>query len=342
MVFGKSPALTPEEARKEARRLLASVALGGDPVGQRSHQRSIPTFSEISGAYLDEAAETARSRPLEARLRPRTIGNYRSLLKQHIAPHIGRLRLDEITKAEVLRLHSSVGRSKPATANRCLEFIGSIFRHASNLGVVEDGVNPTRGIRAYKEARRERFLSTEELARLGDAIRTSENGESGQSISALAAAALRVLVFTGARLREVLHAQWDQIDFERAVLIVAGKTGRRVIMLPPAALAVLHQLPRMGPFVFPGGGRENSERKPLSDLNRPWRLVRKIAQLEGVRLHDLRHSYASVAASSGSSLPMIGKLLGHSQPATTLRYSHLADDPLRHVANRTRLSSPQP
>jgi hypothetical protein len=146
MVFGKSPTLTPEEARKEARRLLASVALGGDPVGQRSHQRSIPTFSEISDAYLDEAAETSRSRPLEARLRPRTIGNYRSLLKQHIAPHIGRLRLDMIMKADVMRLHSSMGKSKPATANRCLEFIGSIFRHASRLGIVEEGANPARGM----------------------------------------------------------------------------------------------------------------------------------------------------------------------------------------------------
>jgi integrase len=153
-------------------------------------------------------------------------------------------------------------------------------------------------------------------------------------IDPFAAAALRLLLFSGARLREVLHAKWADIELERALLTVFSKTGRRHIFLPPAAVAILTALPRRGEFVIQG----KVEGRPRADLNRPWRMVARRAALMGVRLHDLRHSFASVALSNGATLPIIGRLLGHTQPQTTMRYAHLADDPVREVANRTAQS----
>jgi integrase len=153
-------------------------------------------------------------------------------------------------------------------------------------------------------------------------------------IDPFAAAALRLLLFSGARLREILHARWADIDLERALLNVYSKTGRRHIFLPPTAIAILTALPRRGDYVIAG----QIDGKPRADLNRPWRMVARRAKLEGVRLHDLRHSFASVAVSNGATLPILGRLLGHSQAQTTMRYAHLADDPVREVVKRTALS----
>lgn len=150
-------------------------------------------------------------------------------------------------------------------------------------------------------------------------------------IDPFAAAALRLLLFTGARLREILHARWADIDAERALLTVFSKTGKRHVFLPPLAIAILTALPRRGEYVLPG----QVDGKPRADLNRPWRMAARRAKLEGVRLHDLRHSFASVAVSNGATLPIIGRLLGHTQCQTTMRYAHLTDDPVRDVATRT-------
>jgi integrase len=153
-------------------------------------------------------------------------------------------------------------------------------------------------------------------------------------IDPFAAAALRLLLFSGARLREILHARWTDVDLERGLLTVFSKTGRRHVFLPPPAIAILTALPRHGEYVILG----QVEGKPRADLNRPWRMVARRARLVGVRLHDLRHSFASVAASNGATLPVIGRLLGHTQSQTTMRYAHLSDDPLREVATRTAQS----
>jgi integrase len=147
-----------------------------------------------------------------------------------------------------------------------------------------------------------------------------------------AIAAIRLLIFTGGRLREILHARWENVDFERGILhLDDSKTGRRPIYLSAAALSVLSDLPRIdgNPYLIPGG----KDSAPRSDLKRPWAAVARAAKLEGVRIHDLRHSFASIGAGASMGLPIIGRLLGHSQPQTTAKYSHLQADPLRRAAD---------
>jgi integrase len=239
----------------------------------------------------------------------------------------------------------------PMTANRAIELVGTIYRAASKVGHVDKGTNPAGDIEAYRENRRERFLSSEEYDRLGEAILLAETtgipysppeprfGKKSKHvpkemppyvIDKPTAGALRLLIFTGARLREILHAKWTDFDAERATLTVFGKTGRRPIYLPAPALEVIAGLPKNGPYLISA----TDPKKPKADLARPWKAISKLAGLQGVRLHDLRHSYASSLVSGGASLPMIGKLLGHTQPQTTARYAHLADDPVRAAAER--------
>lgn len=211
-----------------------------------------------------------------------------------------------------------------------------------------EGTNPTRSIDKFKESRRERFLMGEELERLGSAIREGETtgipwtvDESKPKakhvpkatrctkIDPFAAVALRLLLFTGCRLREILHLRWEYVDLERGCLFLPdSKSGRKTVVLNAPAPAVLSGVQRVGPYVVPG---ENPER-PRHDLKRPWDAVTKRAGLTGVRLHDLRHTYTSFGAGGGLGLPIIGRLLGHTQVATTARYAHLDNDPLRRAS----------
>jgi integrase len=143
-----------------------------------------------------------------------------------------------------------------------------------------------------------------------------------------AAAAIRLLILTGARLREILHLRWEQIDLERGLLLLPdSKTGKKAIVLNAPAIAVLAGLPRVGAYVIAGQNAGTDHEKPRADLNKPWRSVRMRAELDGVRLHDLRHTHASIGAGAGLGLPIIGKLLGHTKASTTQRYAHLDTDP---------------
>jgi integrase len=354
LVIGRYGALTLDEARAEARKLLARVRLGGDPAAERKSKRELPTFREYAGKVLDDAEEIAKERPEEAKLRPRTIGSYRSLLDVHVGPAIGGMKVDAIRMADVERMHNRVGKTNPAVANRCVAFVSAMFaRAAKEYSALAAAPNPAKGVKHFKETARERFLSVAEVVALGEAIREAETvgiewavdktkpaskhmpkKNRRTVIDRYAAAALRLLIFTGARVGEVLKARWDGVDLERGIMFVHGKTGRRAVILPPPAIEILAKLPRLNSFVFPGDLSDPDTDAPRYDLNRPWRAVQRRAGLEGVRIHDLRHSFASFAAAGGAALPVIGKLLGHTQPQTTLRYSHLADDPLRAVSNR--------
>lgn len=210
-------------------------------------------------------------------------------------------------------------------------------------------------VEKYRGRGRERFLSTEELSRLGDAIREAETSGLPYAVDETkpntkhapkqenrltvigphAAAAMRLLLFTGARLREILHLKWSDIDWQFGMLNLGdSKTGKKAIVVNAPAMEVLSNLPRLGSYVIAGNSAGAEDEKPRADLKRPWRAVAKRAGLEGVRIHDLRHSYASVGAGAGLGLPIIGKLLGHTQAATTQRYAHLADDPVRRASNQ--------
>jgi integrase len=224
-----------------------------------------------------------------------------------------------------------------------------MYSFASRSGIVAEGMNPCRRIEQFKEHRRERFLTGEELVRLGAAIREAETqgipwdvneakpkakhlpkaNNRFTTIRPSTAAAIRLLLFTGCRLREILHLKWEQVDLERGLLFLAdSKTGRKTVILNAPALAVLVGLERLGSYAVPG----NDPERPRADLKRPWEAVAKRAGLSGVRLHDLRHTYASFGAGGGLGLPIIGKLLGHTQVSTTQRYAHLDADPLRRAS----------
>lgn len=339
--IGTAQELTPEEARGRASEVLATVRLGGDPAAERKKERAVPSFKEFAATFLKDEAD---------RLKPATMRNYTSYIGKHLTPAFGTMQLDKITSADVARLHRKVGKTRPTTANRLLETIGSIFRHAAIAGHVQKGTNPASGIVAFREEGRERYLSPDELARLGETLALAETTGLPYEIDETkpkakhapklenrvtiidrhACAAIRLLILTGLRMREVLHMKWSDIDFERgAALLPDSKTGRRWTVLNAPTLALLKDLERLGDYVIAGAERN----KPRADLNRPWRAIRAHAGLDDVRIHDLRHSFASVAAGSGVPLQMIGKLLGHAQAATTQRYAHLADDPLKAASD---------
>jgi integrase len=344
--FG-SREFTPEQARQTGKELLAAVALGSDPMRERLRERQSLTFSEFAERYLAEEAD--------AKLKPGTIANYQIAIRKHANPDLGRIKLDKISNADLARLHTKIGKTSTVNANRTMECISSIFRYAATCNIVPVGHNPTKGIRAFRENRRERFLSSEELARLGEAIREAETvgtpyelDETKPSakhapkpesrrikIDAYTAAAFRLLILTGARLREILNLRWDFVDFQRGLLLLPdSKTGRKAIVLNAPALAVLQKLEHAGLYVIATGNPE----RPKADLNRPWRTISKRSGLVGVRIHDLRHTHASVGAAAGLSLPIIGKLLGHTQASTTQRYAHLASDPLKEASDKIGLS----
>ena len=342
MYFGGRE-FTPEEARQAAKETLASVALGKDPAAVRREERESETFREFAERYLREEAE--------AKLKSGTVVNYKICVRKHAVPYIGAIKLNRISTADIARIHTKVGETRPMTANRIVECISSIFRYAATCNLVPVGHNPTKGIRAFRESRRERFLNSDELARLGGAIReaetvgipydvdetkpTSKHAPKPENryikIDAYTAAAFRLLILTGARLREILHLKWEYVDFQRGLLLLPdSKTGRKAIVLNAPALAVLRSLESKGEYVI----FSEEEDRPRADLNRPWRTISARAKLSGVRIHDLRHTHASVGAGAGLGLPIIGKLLGHTQASTTMRYAHLDADPLKVASEK--------
>ena len=230
-----------------------------------------------------------------------------------------------------------------------LRVLSSLFTFAGKSHVVPVTFKPCRGIEHFPEEGRERYLTTLELAQIGEALREAETVSLPYTVDATkpkakhapkeanrrtvigphAAAALRLLIFTGARLREILRLRWEHVDFERGLLLLpTSKTGKKTIVLNAPAIAILNAFPRSGEYVIAG----TSVDSPRSDLKKPWKAVAVRAGLTGVRIHDLRHTHASVGAGAGLGLAIIGKLLGHTQTATTQRYAHLDNDPLKKAS----------
>ena len=303
---------TPEAARAEARRLLGLVAAGADPAAERSARKEAPTVAELAELFLAEHVETKR--------KPRTAREYRRLIGNVILPALGRNRVADVTRADVARFHHA-RRATPTEANRALALLSTMFNFSERVGERPDGSNPCRHVERFPQRRRERFLSEDELARLGDAL-------AAYTGSPYHVATIKLLIFTGARLGEVLGLRWEWVDFDRGdARLPDSKTGAKTIQLPAPALEVLAALPRIEsePHVL---GRHRG----TTFIEAPWRRIRTAAGLGDVRLHDLRHAFASVAASAGLALPIIGKMLGHTQAQTTQRYAHLASDPVKAAA----------
>lgn len=328
--------LTADDARKAANRILAVVALGNDPQGALAAKRQELTVAGLCDLYLAEGVETKKAS---------TLATDRGRIGRHIKPLLGARLISEVTSADVARFMRDVANGKTAadvktkprgraiveggkgTAARTVGLLGGIFTFAVKQRYLE--ANPVRGVERYKDRKGERFLSAKELAALGDTLRAFEAKGANRSAIAI----IRLLTFTGARKSEIAALRWSEVDIERACLRLAdSKTGAKVIMLGPPALAILSALEPVegSPFVFPaeaGGG-------VFQGTEKVWPKLRKAAKLDDVRLHDLRHSFASAAVAAGDSLPLIGKLLGHADVKTTARYAHLADDPVKAAANR--------
>lgn len=332
---GQPRTWTAEVARLEARRVLGLVAAGLDPAEERAAGRGAITLRELAVRYLEEwagprkkAASLRSDRGLLGLLptKKRKDGEPRKATRKArtILGAMGHLRVDRLTTADVARLHAS-WRDTPTRANRALALLSHLLAVAERWRL-RSGPNPCRHVERYREAKRKRYLSPAELARLGTAIAASEENPH-------ALAAIRLLILTGAREGEILSARWDHVDLDAGLLVLDdSKTGAKVVHLPSAAVRLLRDLDHVkgNPHVIPGRVRG----RPFggSSLGHVWERVRKEAGLKDVRLHDLRHTFASVVAGGGGSLPIIGALLGHTQPATTARYAHLAASPLREAA----------
>lgn len=351
LVIGKYGTMTCEQARNVARQQLAKIQLGADPSLKKSATRKMLSFEETGKEYLEKAAPN--------RLKQSTITNYEINLRRHANPHLGKFKIADIARSDLTQMHNTIGTKSPVTANRVLETVSAVFRYAQDIGAVAEGHNPTQGIRSFKESRRERYLSEYEFVRLGQALELAENegipwanldkqvqpknavgAENQRTVfSSSAIDAIRMLIFTGCRLREILHLKWVEVDLERGLLFLAdSKTGARAVVLNHLAQDILNRQTRRSSFVFPSEFMTSDENgnpkdRPLADLNKPWRAVRRYAGIEDVRLHDLRHSFASVGASAGMGLPIVGALLGHKQAATTERYAHLDASPLRQASD---------
>ncbi|MBS0297428.1 MAG: site-specific integrase [Proteobacteria bacterium] len=336
-----------DAARDAATRILARVRLGEDPAAARAERRAAAHVRDLVEAYLDEQIRPKR--------KPGTVRLFEGYLANHIEPAIGGKSALELTRAEVSKLHRQIGARRPTTANRVVSMLRAAYGFGIATGSIpESHRSPTRNIEPFRENVRERFLSVDEFGRLGDALRLAEtaglpwdprperklkHAPSAENrrvrIDPFAIAAVRLLLLTGARLREILGLRWEHVDLARGLLLLPdSKTGKKTIVLGSAAIAVLRDLPQIGPYVIASLNREGQPRqRQRSDLNRPWARITKHAKLEGVRIHDLRHSFASVGAGSGLGLPIIGQLLGHSSATTTTRYAHLDADPLRRASN---------
>jgi len=345
LTLGQTRKLTPHEARRLAKLTLGSVAHGLDPAAQKAADRRAASLRELAELFLTDHVEAKR--------KPATGSHYRDILERIVLPELGTRQGEKVTTADLARLHVRM-KKRPYQANRMLAVVGSLYTFASRRRLVSSGFNPARGIDRYPEKGRERFLTADELGRLGDAIREAETvglpwtvdekkptakhvpkeAKRRTIIDPFAAAAIRLLILTGARLREILKLKWQHVDLERGLFLLPdSKTGAQSIILNAPALAVLSELKRVGAHVIASQSAGTEREKPRADLNRPWRSIAKRAGLVGLRLHDLRHSFASVGAGAGLGLPIIGKLLGHARASTTQRYAHLDTDPLRRASD---------
>jgi integrase len=322
VMIGQFGIVTAELARREATIKLGSVRGGeGDPAAARDAERQSTTMKDLGRRFLDQHASV--------RCKPSTQAEYRRCVELFIQPFFAKQHARSVTTAEVSDLHWSLSHI-PYQANRTLGVLSKMMNLAETWGIRDKHSNPCEDIQRYPEHKRERFLSPTELHRLGQALTAAELNETETKY---AIAALRILLLTGCRLSEIQRLEWSYVDLQQKELrLPDSKTGAKTVHLGDAAVALLEALPRVNdnPFVIVG----KKDKKHLTDLQHPWRRIRKAAGLDDVRIHDLRHTFASGGLLVGEGLAMIGKLLGHTQVQTTARYAHLAADPVKQAATK--------
>lgn len=340
MKLGRVGILKASEAREAARKAIAHAGLGKDLAKDRTDERASVTVKTLVSKYVEDyVAKNKKASSAEF---------YRIIFRKHIEPRLGATKAVALTRVDVQRAHAAMSRDARISANRAMKLLSAAYGWGAKNGYVPEGMNPATGVDLNTETGRERFLTADEMMRLGDAMRQAEtigfavnagdakHAPKGQRVKMHPAVtgAIRLIMLTGSRLREILHLRWSEVDLERGLLFLPdSKTGRKTVVLSAAALTVLREMPRIGVYVVAGDSAGMPNEKPRADLKRPWTAICKRAGLAGLRIHDLRHSFASVGAWSGLGLPVIGKLLGHADAKTTARYAHIADDAARRGAD---------
>ncbi|MDX8517952.1 tyrosine-type recombinase/integrase [Mesorhizobium dulcispinae] len=336
--LGRVGTLKANEAREAARKAIANAALGKDLAKSRSDERASGTVKELVEAYIAGKAMKESSRAF-----------YRTTLKTQIEPHLGSTKAVAVLRVDVQRAHDKMSKKAKYSANRAMALLSAAFVWGSKRGYVPEGMNPASAIERNREEARERYLTADEMARLGDALREAETSGIPHKASKSKHApkeknrtvygphvtgAIRLLMLTGCRLREILHVRWDEYDEKRGLLLLPdSKTGKKTVVLSAAAQAEIDSLPRVGVYVIAGQSAATEDEKPRADLKKPWAAIAGRAGIGDVHIHDLRHTFASVGAGDGMSLLTIGKLLGHADTATTQRYAHVDVNPTRAAAN---------
>ena len=321
VTIGPHGPVTPAAARARAAEIVTLAKTGRDVSGKTLGQGSSATVSELCERFMKEYAP--------GHLKSNTARLYRKIIENRILPRLGKRRVSDIGKNDVAGLHHEM-RDVPGHANRTLSVLSRMLNLAEVWEMRPEGANPCRHVKKYPERRRERFLSDDEYRRLGGALR---DGEREGFVSREAIAAIRLLMLTGCRSGEIMSLRWEYVDLEMGELrLPDSKTGSKVVHLGDPALAVLRGILRVEgePWVLPGAKRGTH----IAYLHDSWTRILGRAEIENLRIHDLRHSFASGGLLVGEGLPMIGKLLGHNKVQTTARYAHLANDPLKSAANR--------
>jgi integrase len=304
-------------ARAEAAELRRQIDQGGDPLGELQDERSAETVADLADRFLLEHG---------TRLRPKSLLDYRRMIKHHIRPAFGRHKVKSVTFTDIDRLHRRISETAPYQANRCLALLSVMFALAVRWHMRAD--NPCVGVARNREHSRERYLTGDELARLLAAL----DGYRDQHTAAI----FKLLLLTGARRGEVLSMQWQDVDLGAGTWTKphsrTKQKERHTVPLSAAARTILARLkPEQSDFIFPAGRGASGH---MRTVEKPWKTICEAAGITGLRVHDLRHSYAAQLASAGIGLHVIGGLLGHRKPATTARYAHLTDRALREATER--------
>ncbi|MCA0979299.1 site-specific integrase [Qipengyuania flava] len=309
--IGRWEDITFAQAQKAAKRLRSEVVLNGNPAERKEKKKAIPTYAQLAQQHIDHA-KTYQKRP----------ENTEAVINTHLLPKWGKLRLDEITQQDISRWLSEKRKEfAPATVEKLRMMLGRSFELARQWNIPGAEINPVRAVPRFKfDNARERYLTKEEAQRLLKACKGSSNPQLWSIVS--------LLLYTGARKSELLNAKWKHVDLEhRSWLIPDSKTGKaRRVPLASAAVEVINGLVEIPgcPWLLP-----NPETlQPYNSIKRVWDTARTEAKLSGLRIHDLRHSAASFMANAGTDLFAIGRILGHADHQSTMRYSHLANDTL--------------
>jgi len=318
--IGTHGEITPDQARSIAQQCKAEIAKGNDPAQLKAENRTSLTVADLCQRFITEYSVK--------RHKPNTHANYRFNIEKWVLPRIGKMKIDAVQRKDMVAIHYAISKDFPQVANRIIAILSKMFNLAEAWGIRENNSNPCRHVEKNSANAKERFLSNQEISTLNDVL---QHAEMTQTETMSAINAIRLLLFTGCRLREILDLKWEYVDLQdQCFKLPDSKTGAKRVYFSVQVKEILEKITRVdgNPYVIVG----REEGKQLNNLQKSWRRIRRLANIENVRIHDLRHTYASIGVANGLSLQMVGKLLGHTQVKTTMRYAHLVGDTLKDAA----------